>query len=254
MKANRRMIQSCCLAVPCAVIALVPLMAQRLQPLEISVIDGRPLSAVISQLETRYGWTITYEDPPYESPFDVDDVTSQVARDPKNFKGKVLVPRTREFDFKYPNADQSQAEAVLTALVRDYNMVNLDRFRLLRTDKFFHVVPSVSNDKTGQPTERQSRLDVRVTIPDADRSVLETVELVVTQVRERSGAPLVAGRLPINLLSQKRLRTGATKEPARDVLVRALTSTGRDLTWRIPCDPGGTNKCFFDVHFVRPSE
>jgi hypothetical protein len=252
MSASHRMMQRCCLAVLCAVIALVPLTAQRSQPLERSVIDGRPLAAVISQLETRYGWTITYEDPPYESPFDVDDVTLQVARDPKNFKGKVLVPRTRGFDFKYPNANQPQAEEVLAALVRDYNMVNYDRFRLLRTGTFFHVVPSVSNNENGQPTERQSRLDVRVTIPDADRSVRETVELVVAQVRERTGAPLVVGRLPTNLLSQKKLRTGATKEPARDVLVRALTSTGRDLSWRIPCDPGGTKKCFFDVHFVKP--
>ena len=252
MSVKRRTIQLCCLAVPCAVIALVPLTAQRSQPLELSVIDGRPLAAVISQLETRYGWTITYEDPPYESPLDVDDVTLQVARDPKNFKGKVLVPRTRGFDFKYPNADQPRAEEVLAALVRDYNLVNHDRFRLLRTGKFFHVVPSVSDDRTGQPTERQSRLDVRVTIPVADRSVRETVELVVAQVRERTGAPLVGGRLPTNLFSQKKLRTGATNEPARDVLVRALTSTGRELSWRIHCDPGGTRMCGFDVHFVRP--
>lgn len=252
MSASTRTIQWCSVAVPCAVIALVPLTAQRSQALELSVLDGRPLSAVIGQLEARYGWTITYEDPPYESPFEIDDVTLQVARDPKSFKGKVLVPRTRGFDFKYPNADQPQAEEVLAALVRDYNSVNEDRFRLLRTGNFFHVVPSVSGDRNGQPTERQSRLDVRVTFPNSDRSVLETVELVVAQVRERTGAPLSVARLPTRLLSQKKLRTGATNEPARDVLVRALTSTGRELSWRIPCDPGGTRKCAFDVHFIRP--
>jgi hypothetical protein len=252
MSASRRMVQWFCLALPCAVIALVPLTAQRSQPLELSVLDGRPLSAVISQLEIRYGWTITYEDPPYDSPFEVDDVTLQVARDPKHFKGKVLVPRTRGFDFKYPNVDQPQAEELPAALVRDYNMVNDDRFRLLRTGTFFHVVPSVSGNRNGQPTERRSRLDVRVTIPVADRSVSETVELVVAQVRERAGAPLVAGRLPTNLLLQKKLRTGATNEPARDVLVRVLTSTGRDLSWQIRCDPGGTRICAFDVHIVRP--
>lgn len=235
-------------------VTLVPLAAQRSQALELSVYDARPLAAVIGQLETRYGWTITYEDPRYEYALDLEDVTSEVARDPKNFKGKVVIPRRRAFYFKYPNDAQPQAEEVLAALIRDYNMFNNDHFRLLRTGKFFHVVPSVTADKFGQPTERQSQLDVRVTIPDADRTVLETVEVVVAEVRERIGAPMVVGRVPTNLLRQKKLRTGATKEPARDVLVRVLASTGRDLSWSIPCDPGATKKCFFDVHVVKPPE
>jgi hypothetical protein len=213
------------------------------------------LAGLIDQLETRFGWIITYEDPPYENAADLDDVTLLVAKDTKNFKGKVLVPRLRTFDFKYPNAQQPQAEDLLAAVIRDYNTAgNNDGFRLLRTGKFFHVVPSVSDNKIGLRTDRQSRLDVRVTIPDADRSVLETLEVVVAQVRELTGVPLVVGRVPRNLLLQKKLRTGATKEPARDVLVRALTSTGRDLSWRVPCDPGATKMCFFDVHVVKPPE
>ena len=255
MSPSRRMIQRCCLALPCAFIALVPLTAQRAQPLELAVSDARPLAALIDQLETRYGWIITYEDPPYENAADLDDVTLDVAKDPKSFKGKVLVPRRRRFDFRYPNADQPQAEDVLAVLVRDYNMAgNNDGFRLLRTGKFFHVVPSVSDNKIGLPTNRQSRLDVRVTIPVVERSVLETLELVVAQVRELTGVPVMMGRVPVNLLLQKKLRTGAATEPARDVLVRALTSTGRDLSWRLNCDPGVTKICSFNVHFVNPGQ
>lgn len=259
MSASRRSIHRCCLAVRCvfiAVVTAIPLTAQREQPLEFSaVFDARPLAAVISQLETRYGWIITYEDPPYEAAADLDDVTLDVARDPQNFKGKVLVPRRRRFDFKYPKADQPRAEDLLAAVIRDYNLAgNNDAFRLLRTGAFFHVVPSVSDDKNGTPTSRQSRLDVRVTIPDAERSVLKTVELVVDHVRELIGVPVVMGQVPTNFLAQKKLRTDATNEPARDVLVRALTSTGRDLSWRLTCDPGATKFCFFNVHFVQPQK
>jgi len=165
----------------------------------------KALGCRYDQLEARYGWIITYEDPPYENAADFDDVTLDVARDPKNFKGKVLVPRRRRFDFKYPNADQPQAEDVLAAVIRDYNMAgNNDAFRLLRTGKFFHVVPSVSDNNIGLPTNRQSRLDVRVTIPDAERSVLETLKVVVAQVRELTGVPMVIGRVPTNLLLQRR--------------------------------------------------
>ena len=258
MIANRRAIHRCGVPVMCAFIAtaiVIPVAAQRGQPLKLSVIDARPLQAVIEQLERRYGWIITYEDPPYENTADLDDVTSRVAKNPDPKKGKVLVPRERGFNFNYPAASEGQAEAVLAAVIRDYNMAgNNDGFRLLRTGNVFHVVPSVSDSKIGLPTNRQSRLDVRVTIPEAERSVLATVELVLGQVRELTGVAVVLGRAPTNLLTQKKLRTGATNETARDVLLRALTSTGSDLTWRMPCDPGVTKMCFFDLHLVKPPQ
>jgi len=253
MGSSRRMMQRYCVAVTCAFLALVPLTAQRAQSLELSAYDARPLADVISQLETRYGWIITYEDPPYEFTGDLDDVTLSVVRDPKNFKGKVLVPRRRRFDFKYPVSDRPRAEDVLAAVIRDYNMSgNHDGFRLLRTGSVFHVVPSVSANTVGLPTDRQSRLDVRVTIPVAERSVLETLELVAAQVRELTGVRIGMGGG--NFLRQKKVRTGAATEPARDVLVRALASTGRDFSWRLQCDPGATKLCFFNVHVVKPPE
>jgi hypothetical protein len=258
MIASQRAIHRCGLAVTCAFIAtatVITVVAQREQPLQLSILDARPLKAAIEQLESRYGWIITYEDPPYENITDLDDVTSRVAKNPDPKKGKVLVPRQRGFEFKYPAASEPRAEAVLAAVIRDYNMAsNNDGFRLLRTGNIFHVVPSVSDNKIGLPTNRQSRLDVRVTIPESDRSVLATVELVLAQVRELTGVAVVMGRAPTNLLTQKKLRTGANNETARDVLLRALTSTGSDFTWRMPCDPGVTKMCFFDLHVVKPPQ
>src|SRR5689334_24930415 len=93
MIATRRVMHRCCLAVTCALIVSVAVSssaAQAAPPLEFSVLDARPLKAVIDQLESRYGWIITYEDPPYENTAALDDVTLDVAKDPKNFKGKVL--------------------------------------------------------------------------------------------------------------------------------------------------------------------
>jgi hypothetical protein len=258
MSVNQAAAHRCLWAVTCASIAVVtviPLTAQQGESVELSVFDPRPLSAVIAQLETRYGWVITYEDPSYENPADLAEVSVHEVKDPKNLKAGVRIPRPRKFDFKYPNADRSRAEDVLAAVIRDYNKAgNNDAFRLVRTGKVFHVVPSVSDNKLGLPTNRESRLDVRVTIPDAERSVLQTLELILAHVGELTGVPTLVATVPHNFLAQKKVRTGATNERARDVLVRALASTGRDLSWRLNCGPNALKSCYFNLHFVEPPQ
>ena len=40
--------------------------------------DPRPVAAAIDELTSRYGYLITYEDPPYSYSDDVKDVTAEV--------------------------------------------------------------------------------------------------------------------------------------------------------------------------------
>ena len=44
-------------------------------PNTITVQNPRPVAKAIEELETRYGWQITYEDPPYVYYGDLTDVT-----------------------------------------------------------------------------------------------------------------------------------------------------------------------------------
>lgn len=43
--------------------------------IEIRVDDPRPLASVTQELEWRYGWIVTYEDPRHEYSGDIQDVT-----------------------------------------------------------------------------------------------------------------------------------------------------------------------------------
>lgn len=217
--------------------------------IDLSVVDHRPLAAVIRELENRFGWVITYEDPSYEWAADVEDVTLAVSKSP-NPTNRVLVPRLGSFAFRYPDTDDPRPIAVLSAMLRDYNLTGYGEFRLIVSGSVFHVVPSMSANERGIPTPRQSRLDVAVTLDDRERSVRELVEEVLAQVRASTGNRVVLGANPIKSLIQTELRLGAKDEPARDVLVRALAASGRKLSWQLFCDPGSTKMCAFNVHFV----
>jgi hypothetical protein len=111
-------------------------------------------------------------------------------------------------------------------------------------------VPTVSNNTIGNRVNRQSRLDARVTIPPADRSLLEVIQSVIAQVREQTGVHVTLGNVPENMLRQKRVSFGTTNQRARDVLVQVLAATGENLSWRLQCDPGSTKFCFFSIHSV----
>src|SRR2546430_7117656 len=47
----------------------------------VSVNSGRPVGEAALQLEKRYGWTITYEDPKYVNNAEIADVTLHVRKD-----------------------------------------------------------------------------------------------------------------------------------------------------------------------------
>ena len=67
---------------------------------EVAVEDGRPLAKVLDEVEERFGWTVTYEDPPYQNANEIEDVTERVRRDGKTHL-RVLVPRGGAFHFSY---------------------------------------------------------------------------------------------------------------------------------------------------------
>lgn len=114
---------------------------------EIAVDDPRPLAAAIQELQRRYGWVVTYEDPPYEFVADTLDVTEAFSRtrDPSN-KRRELIPLGGSFTFVYAAGGPStgpEAQPTLTALLRSYHQSgNTGVFRLVRTGDVFHVVPA----------------------------------------------------------------------------------------------------------------
>jgi len=71
----------------------------------LSVNGARPVKLAAETLEKKYGWIITYEDPPYVHETELVDVTEKVRRDLDKFKPghapKVFTPKGGELAFEY---------------------------------------------------------------------------------------------------------------------------------------------------------
>jgi hypothetical protein len=223
---------------------------------EISVIDPRPLASAVWALEKRFGWTITYEDPPYEFAADIQEVTSSVRKDYDPSKPKVFIPRGGRFTFPVnDNADTSPPSEVLVALLNSYHASGYPgEFRIISGGKTFHVVPTMSNNARGIPEARRSHLDALVTITERERTVFDMVQTILNTVTASGGHRGGIGTVPLNLLAQTKLRGAANNEMARDVLVRTLAATQRNLSWQLFCDPGVEPSCALNVHAVENSK
>ena len=232
---------------------LIDLGAQQ-PPETITVVHGRPLATMIQNLETRFGWAITYEDPPYVHSSETVDVTSSVRRDGKS-SPKVLAPLGGGFAFTLPpkTAQQYQPAAVLNALIDQYNRSgNPGNFRLLKTDDVYHVVPTLARDEAAAIRTYRSILDRTITIPDGERDGLEMLDLIVKTTGAAGEPGLRMGTVPIQpALMKVKVTGGASREDARSVLLRTLNATKLRLAWRILCKPGKGEPCYFNVHVVR---
>jgi hypothetical protein len=138
---------------------------------------------------------------------------------------------------------------VLAALLNAYHASagNTDGFELLQDGAIFHVVPASSRNATGVVVKRRSRLDVRITLPEASRTLYETVEAILKGVN----LPMLGiGRAPVNLLRNRSARVSAKDEIARDVLVRTLAASGLQVSWRLFCPPFEPNYCALNMQWL----
>jgi hypothetical protein len=205
--------------------------------LSISASGPRPLYDTLNELRTRHGWLITYEDAYYDRSLAELFTGAEVVatRSRLSFRpGRMFAfPSV----FNYSSDDAAKPEAVLSRLLESYNAVPNYQFMFVRQGAWFHVIPADRNaDGTLTP---RSRLDVRVTIPEAERSPSETITAVLNAV-DRMSNTQIHGSIYINQMygapPPKYQRTGAQNEVARDVLRRALDATGRNISWSLLCD------------------
>ena len=221
------------------------------QILSIEVLDGRPLAKAILILEQRHGWIVTYEDARYEHESDLQDVTAEVRRNYAPDKPKIIAPRGGLVSFSYDLPGRGTSSDVLavlqTMLSVHENSGNGGIFRVEQDADVFHIVPVAVKDRTGQIVERRSILEVPITLPEAERTVFETLKAVLEVVKRASGSEVNAvniGSIPLNLFFQTRTREGFIGVPAHDVLLRTFAATGRRLSWRLLYEPGRREYAF----------
>ena len=226
------------------------------QRLVISVHDGRPMAEAVRVIEERYGWTITYEDPPYVHPDDAVDVTERVRRTPAPGNRRVLVPRGGTFEVGYPQppgGGQPDPDALLQHVVEEYNSTGLTgRFRVEQRGGAFHVVPSHYKAATGKLEPYRSALDTKVSPGAKEQSAYEMMMAIVGGVTAAGAIKLGPGTFPMNAFLQRRVSGTAGEETARDALLRLLRETGLRLTWKLYCGPGAPPQCALNFTAVPP--
>lgn len=200
----------------------------------LAINDPRPLASVAEALEHHTGLQINYEDPAYMHPADLPDVTALVERTPGSAKRRVHGPRYGRLDLQYElegNAGASQVADVLErALSHHRTNGNAGDFKVLQDGLAIHIVPFRVRGPAGEWVEQKPILDTPITLPERERSGLELVGLVCSEITRASGVTVIEGTMPFNLLAQQTVVSGADNEPARAVLVRAFSA----LSWREP--------------------
>ena len=210
----------------------------------VSVYDFRPLAEAHAALVMQARSLVTYEDAYHENPGQFA-FGLQARPSPNRREGRQVwelrpvwsaPPRTLVFD--YPAADLANPDVLFANLISQYHKsLSDDEYRLLREAEWLHVLPKASRNAKGELIERASRLDVRVTFPEAERTVESAIQVLIDTVNKTPSPAtfILFGGGADSLLARTKVRAGARNEIARHVLMRVLEATGQKVTWSLLC-------------------
>jgi len=219
-----------------------PVISAARESIHLSVSDPRPLARALDALQKQYGWRVNYEDPKYLSKLDLVEVTNPPQHRNSSSDTQVHYPRGGAFDLDFPNPAPSDSspdeQTTLQLLVDTYNKSgNPGRFELRKTaEQQFDIVGIAAHDVMGHMSQQAVLFDLPVTLVARPRSALETIEMICSQITERTHTKVMLGVFPMSLRTTI-VKVGGTKLPARSLLSRALAATGRKFTWRMLFDP-----------------
>lgn len=230
----------------------------------LEVDSGRPVYRVVEALQTRYGVMITYEDPPYVHPDDLQDATSKVVRNYSQYAPgtvpKVIVPKGGALSVQIPTAPHPSSRdlaAVLQRLVEERTPRG-GHFRVEQEGEVFHVIPNEVRDRNGNWAPQSALLDTAISLPAQDRTEQQlygAITSAVTGATHAKVASLVNGGIVMGGISSEHhpaqplhATIEATQEPARSVLMRALALHQTRRTWALLCSfEGGQKVCVLNI-------
>ena len=225
--------------------------------------SARPVATAAETLVSEYGYVITYEDPRYEYDDDLTDVTAESRRDldryPAGRAPKVLGPTGGRLQLSI--AEPSKVDdmgGVLNQVLRaQTGSVRGGHFRVLRTGKVFHILPTEIRDRNGNWSVVSSILDAAISLPAQE---LTDSEMIATICNAVSAASHVSVNVGLTGFSEGGISAGETQphryhlqadsEPARQVLMRALDEVAPDRgrqTWVLLYDRSPTNSYYLSL-------
>jgi hypothetical protein len=213
----------------------------------VTVDDARPVGQAVDLLMEKYGYRITYEDPPYVYQGDLKD------RVVKGFKDQVPAGGALKVTFTPASGMGTSADmaGLLERVLQAQAVADKGgHFRLVQDDQVFHVVPFEVKDRRGHWVSHTSILDAAISLPGKERAGGVMLEDICAAVGVVTHAKVMVGAIPANVIIPYRGTLSAENESARKVLLRALDGTNRKLTWIMNYDPSG-RIYFLNVLLVR---
>ncbi len=206
--------------------------------------DPRPLKVAVAQLEKRYGWLVTYEDPPCYFAADLEDISKVAGTTVMVLKAQHLALASP----LPPPSDNPAPETLIDAvIVADANRVGQSRFALRSSTLGFHVVPSAFRDTTGAWSVAGSILDSLIRMPPSEVSVMNYMEQFCVTLAQASGKRVTMATVPTRLLVSRSISQAADDQPASEVLIGALQSLNTPLTWRLLRSPEANRGYYLNI-------
>ena len=214
-------------------------------PITVTVQDSRPVARAIEELETRYGWRTTYEDPPYSHYSDITDVTNTdwpgtTVQSPSQLQSlqgnkRTLVPKGGSLSFTLPSADPDELGAV-QALVKSYNASRGGNiFAVVQGVGLLHVVPRQMMGPSGTLEPVEPILDTVITIKPRERTAYALIEEICKKISIATNTKVDMGTVPTNMLIQTKTSIGGSGKSARSILEQLIVETGTrlSLSWEL---------------------
>jgi hypothetical protein len=219
----------------------------------LAVNDPRPLAQAFDVLQQQYGWRINYEDPQYTAKPDLADAKG--AADQSSASGSHKIPAGGNFAVDFPSGSAPNTppdeQKTLQLMVDAYNhSENPGRFELRQdSPEQFDVVGTSARDSQGKISTQPAPLDLAITIPSAERTIADTIDILCQKVSEKSHHQITLGVHPLGL-DRAKITIGGKELKARAYLVSAIEPSGRKISWRLIYDPE-SKSYVLNLHIVR---
>lgn len=225
------------------------------------------MAAALSQLETRVGVAINYEDVPYcfaQGTSDVAQAVMNADHRAAHPNAQVIAPKGGPLSFtavQPPVANMLSVSRIISSLVEASNSQRYTGvYQASIAGGAFFVTPTEMQNSSGSLVPAVRALDTTVTLPLQERSAAETVDLILSQVAQSGRTQVGVGMVPMTMMLESKVLVRAESEPARSVLGRGLSllssETAADgsvvpaVGYQLLCDPASHN-CALNIHIVR---
>ncbi len=195
------------------------------------ITDPRPLEQATRLLERKLGVPIWYEDPVWSFNGDLVHAADlpanrELATRYPDWRGP-LVPRGGTFDVILPTAPATLRAAnpvdlLETAIASHMSFRNPGEFKVLQFgNNEFSIVGARAANKDGQIVEQVPPLDRRVSFPEAERTLADTLNLISSAINVKLMVEFAGGPK-----KSRRVLIGANNEVAREVVARTMRMPG----------------------------